>query len=207
MKQHTFFPYVSVYDKTIGPIVCENLINWFESYYIRQFHKDRTFGAIGDFSGRSFMEVNLNDEVVQQNSPMVWGEPLVQFMNSTLAVVWKQYQEDHGITGIHHPPQYGFEEFRMKRYLPEEKQYFGFHTDVGDHASAKRFLAFLWYLNDVEEGGETVFRFRKDDPNIITVKPKAGRVLVFPPTWTYPHEGLPPISGPKYVVSSYLHYL
>ena len=42
-------------------------------------------------------------------------------------------------------------------------------------------------------------------PNI-WVKPRAGRLLVFPPFWTHPHAGLKPLSGPKYVMMSYLHY-
>ena len=57
----------------------------------------------------------------------------------------------------------------------------------------------IWYLNDVETGGETNF------PQLETsVRPQAGRLLVFPPYWMYQHEGLPPVSGDKYIVSSYL---
>ena len=33
------------------------------------------------------------------------------------------------------------------------------------------------------------------------------KVLVFPPTWQYPHIGMPVKSGsPKYIMSTYLHY-
>ena len=32
----------------------------------------------------------------------------------------------------------------------------------------------------------------------------AGRLLMFPPYWMYQHEGLPPVSGDKYIVSTYL---
>ena len=38
------------------------------------------------------------------------------------------------------------------------------------------------------------------------ISPRATRLLVFPPFWTHPHAGLKPISGPKYVMMSYLHY-
>ncbi|BCU94503.1 MAG: hypothetical protein CM15mV5_1640 [uncultured marine virus] len=46
---------------------------------------------------------------------------------------------------------------RIKKYTKNTEDQFAPHVDVGDHASAKRFLAFLVYLNDVEEGGETNF--------------------------------------------------
>ena len=52
------------------------------------------------------------------------------------------------------------------------------------------------------KGGETTFPYNK-----LTIKPETGKVLVFPPTWQYPHMGLPVKSGkPKYILSTYLHY-
>jgi prolyl 4-hydroxylase len=57
----------------------------------------------------------------------------------------------------------------------------------------------LWYLNGVEQGGETSF------PQLeFAVKPETGRLLMFPPYWMYQHQGLPPISGDKYILSTYL---
>ena len=93
------------------------------------------------------------------------------------------------------------EDFRVKKYRKGTDDRFSTHVDVGDHASARRFLAFFIYLNTIEEGGETAF------PGIKTVKPKCGRVLMFPPLWTFPHEGRPTISDHKYIVGSYLHYI
>ena len=99
------------------------------------------------------------------------------------------------------PAQYGFEQFRMKMYDNNGKDQFKDHVDVGDHASAKRFLVMFLYLNDVKEGGETNF------PNLnVAIKPKCGRILLFPANWQYRHSGLPPVSSQKYIVGSYLHY-
>ena len=57
----------------------------------------------------------------------------------------------------------------------------------------------MWYLNDVENGGETEFLN-------VSIKPKAGTLVVFPPLWMFPHKGNAPISGSKYLLSTYLHY-
>ena len=64
-------------------------------------------------------------------------------------------------------------------------------------------------MNDVDEGGETEFlNLYKPGTYIpFTVKPKRGRMLMFPPTWQYYHAGLKPISGMKYLLHSYLHYV
>ena len=70
-----------------------------------------------------------------------------------------------------------------------------------DYASAKRFLVFFLYLKDNKEGYTS---FPEYD---LKVKPKAGRLLMFPPLWTYKHIGHKPIEVPKYIIGSYLHYV
>ena len=76
------------------------------------------------------------------------------------------------------------------------------HVDVGDYISARRFLVFFVYLNDVKEGGETEF------PTLdLQVSPECGTILVFPATWTFLHRGNVPISNDKYILGSYKHYV
>lgn len=99
------------------------------------------------------------------------------------------------------PKQYAFEQFRIKHYLNDGNDQFDTHVDAADFDNSKRFFAFFWYLNDVEEGGETEFTNFS-----LTIKPKKGTLFMFPPLWMYPHRGNPPISNDKYLLSSYLHY-
>ena len=90
------------------------------------------------------------------------------------------------------------EEFRIKRYLPGGEERFDEHVDVGDHATAKRALAFLFYLNNND--GDTYFSTED-----LYIRPRTGKVVVFPPTWEHPHAGLPPTTT-KYIMSTYIHY-
>lgn len=99
------------------------------------------------------------------------------------------------------PMKSALEQFRVKRYRAGSDDRFDKHVDVGDHQSARRFLSMFWYLNDISEGGETVFE------NGPTIKPKAGRLIMFPPLWLFPHEGKRTISDDKFIVSSYTHYV
>lgn len=90
-----------------------------------------------------------------------------------------------------------FAEWIIKRYRPGGSEAFQPHYDAV-HAVSNRYLTYLWYLNDVEEGGETEFvdiGYR--------VAPRAGRLLMFPPYWMFQHAGLPPRSGDKYILSTY----
>lgn len=95
---------------------------------------------------------------------------------------------------------YFVSELTLRKYTPNSCAY-GYHSDyiVGD--SNPRFMAFVLYLNNVVEGGETKFLHHN-----LKVKPLRGRLLVFPSTHLHIHTGLPPISNPKYIVTSFFHH-
>lgn len=78
-------------------------------------------------------------------------------------------------------------------HYKKSDEYYKPHSDDG--AEHPRIFSSVLYLNDVEEGGET--RFTRFD---VSVKPKAGRLLMFPANFAYEHEALPPISDEKFVV-------
>ena len=61
-----------------------------------------------------------------------------------------------------------------------------------------RMITYLWYLNDVDKGGETEFW------GTYKVKPEAGKLILFPATWSYPHCGNIPISNAKYIITGWL---
>lgn len=67
------------------------------------------------------------------------------------------------------------------------------------HADASpgepRIFSSVLYLNDVEEGGETHFVHFD-----LSVKPKAGSLLMFPAEYSHTHIAKPPISNDKFVV-------
>lgn len=75
------------------------------------------------------------------------------------------------------------------------------HVDAWNSASASRVISIIIYLNDVEDGGVTVF------PNHnVTLKPERGTIVMFPSSMTYPHEATVPISGNKYVIVTWLTF-
>jgi hypothetical protein len=108
-----------------------------------------------------------------------------------------RYNERLGLT-LPVPNRPRIEDIRIKRYRAGSDERFEPHFDSLDD-KANRYLVFLWYLNDVAEGGETEFC------NLgIKVAPRTGRLLMFPPYWMFQHAGLPPVSNDKYIVSTYL---
>ena len=87
--------------------------------------------------------------------------------------------------------------YNVKEYKPGD--YYNWHVDAYTHSDGwTRTIACIWYLNEVEEGGETEFLFEKK------IVPSKGKLLLFPSTWNYPHRGLSPIKGNKYIITSFL---
>ena len=171
---------VKVYDNIIPDDVCQKLIGIFETNVQHQHF-------INENNCPCFTQVNLN-QVSSDN---------VRLLIPFLADVYQRYRKD--TKNFYSPPLKELEEFRIKRYNTSGDERFDEHVDVTDYSSARRALAFLFYLNDND--GDTYF----PDHQLI-VHPKAGRVLVFPPTWEYPHIGYSPKTQKKYIMSTYLHY-
>ncbi|MBO9665178.1 2OG-Fe(II) oxygenase [Dokdonella sp.] len=96
------------------------------------------------------------------------------------------------------PTRPAIEDLRIKRYRAGADEQFQPHFDSID-AVANRYLVFLWYLNDVADGGETEFCDLG-----VKVSARTGRLLMFPPYWLFQHAGLPPRSNDKYILSTYL---
>lgn len=62
-----------------------------------------------------------------------------------------------------------------------------------------RVVFWLYYLNDVEVGGETEFYFQK-----LKMQPRKGTVIIAPAGFTHTHRGNIPLSGDKYITTSWL---
>ena len=80
----------------------------------------------------------------------------------------------------------------------------GYHTWHCENASMKarnRILAFMVYLNDVTEGGETEFLYQK-----CRFKPEKNTMLVWPAQFTHVHRGNPPLSNDKYIITGWVEY-
>ncbi len=84
----------------------------------------------------------------------------------------------------------------MQKTKPGE--YYKWHHDSLSNKNKERLLSFIWYLNDVHVGGHTEFI------DGTKIKPETGKLLIFPSTWTYVHQGAPPISNTKYIITGWI---
>ena len=178
--------YIKVYDNVLSSGTCQTLIDKFEA------NKDQHVSTDLE-NHRHFTEININQHQDWKN--------MVDGLYTTLRPYVDRYKKDCDIKDKQWPDKFGFEQIRFKRYLPNDKDEFKEHVDVGDYNSARRFLVFFLYLNNNFDGRTSFSEYDME------VWPKAGRLLMFPPTWTYLHTGHKPKLESKYIIGSYLHYL
>lgn len=178
--------FIAVYDDVVSEEFCDQIVAMFED----SEHQQEDITLEGH---RHFTQVTL-----QKHDD--WT-PFSDYLQPIFFDQIHQYCVDCNVTDKMFPEQFAFEMFRMKRYLSNGLDEFNDHVDVGNYDTARRFLVFFLYLSD-SEGGET--EFPQWD---ISVKPKKGRMLMFPPLWTHLHAGRKPINNPKYIIGSYLHYV
>jgi hypothetical protein len=187
--------YISVYDNVLDADTCKEIITRFEDD--SDYH-ELTYNA----GFRRFVELNI-EEVIRSNDNRIW-KSLRNSIYSCMKHFVEQYAKDNNLHASQLPSKYAFEEIRIKKYNinDTEQNKFDWHVDVRDHASAKRFLVGIFYLNDVIVGGETLFTGDKTP-----IAPKAGRLLMMPSTWTNCHKGDNPIDNSKYIMNVYCHYV
>ena len=183
--------FIRVYDNVLDPNVCKNAIKLFEENEEAQDRWEQSHKP-------QFTQMNVT-LLAEKDGNQPWGviqNELIKSIQSTSEL----YMRDTACSPFW-PPKNSIEQIRMKKYSVDTEDRFDIHIDVGDYATARRFLVMFFYLNTVEEGGETSF------PNLeMKIKPKLGSVLCFPPLWMYPHLGEQPISNDKYIIGTYLHY-
>jgi hypothetical protein len=178
--------FIHIYDNCLDSDICDFLISFFEENAYAQERCDN--------NGKpNFYQFNLTEN--RQLSSRV-----INVHNLIVNKIFEYKNKYCNSFGDYiFPKRYTFEQIRIKKYNPGGTDRFDTHVDVENIDTSIRFLSFLWYLNDVDIGGNTVFKG-------ISVNPKKGTLIMFPPLWMFPHCGEPPISGPKYIMSSYLHY-
>tara|TARA_B110000902_G_C13934831_1_gene447396 strand:+ start:40 stop:633 length:594 start_codon:yes stop_codon:yes gene_type:complete len=187
--------YIQIYKNVISDEYCDELVKKFElnsdQHKINDFRQGENIPNEGS---TSFTSLNLNENSYK------WIDDITKISEVYIKYL-KQYKKDCDIKKSMWPSKCNFEEFRMKRYLPNDTDQFKAHVDVNNYNYARRFLVFFIYLND-NERGETNF------PQLELASPcKKGSLIIFPPLWPWLHAGMKPINKPKYIMGSYLHYV
>jgi hypothetical protein len=171
---------------------CEQMIEWFESNIDLQLD-----GAVsGNLNGRNDNYVIPDFKKAKQSNPLP-DHPISHLMTNIIFDSYKHYYEMRPA-----PVQNVCIRDYSIRVYEKNTGYFKQHVDQSAGGTVKRLFAIIMYLNDVHEGGETEFPHYD-----IKVKPEKGKVLIFPCSYLFPHQGNMPLSNDKYIATAFINYI
>ena len=97
--------------------------------------------------------------------------------------------------------EFELESYNIQRYLPGEGFYNWHCENTGYTLGGDRVLAWMIYLNDVEDGG-TEFKTQNH-----IEKAEAGKFLIWPAYWTHIHRGQISNTKTKYIITGWYRHI
>jgi hypothetical protein len=96
----------------------------------------------------------------------------------------------------------GFAEGCNIQYYEPGEGFPKWHCERGMHQSNQRALAFMTYLNDVTDGGETEWLYQEKK-----LQPKKGLTAIWPTDFTHTHRGIISPTQTKIIITGWFNYV
>ena len=169
--------FIKLYKNVLPPSLCSNIIDTYEKLWREQEEEIKEMSLCYNDSGLKLCGAcDCQRLDIMQHDEMKGH--FYQVVHRFQYLV-SQYKRDVIADECQFPSTYKYENFRVKR-----------------------FLAFVCYLNDDFDGGQTIFPQYGYQSEVTT-----GSVLIFPVSWNYLHRGKPITNGyAKYMLGSFLQY-
>jgi hypothetical protein len=188
--------FVGVYENALTAEACDSIISYFQELdklnlaFSRRDLKDADPHLKED---RSVFPMSAKEIYLRQTTPV-----LNLFMESFVSC-WDQYTKRYSLlkTGI----KFQIQSIRIQN-TPIGGGYHTWHWESNNYTLSPRFISFMTYLNDVEEGGETEFLYLHK-----RFYPKKGTTLIWPSGFTHTHRGNPPLSNDKWILTGWLYFI
>jgi len=172
--------------------LCDDLITYFESNVAAQ--KAGVTGLGRDLSAKDRIDISIAPNQLE----LPGNEVLKTYVNSLFACYKDYLAQWPFLEQIGQNLEMG--KFNLGRY--QRGQHFQkMHAERSGLGSLHRVLAWMTYLNDVDEGGETYF-----DHYDLTIKPRKGVTLIWPAEWTHAHKGNVLLGESKYMITGWLTF-
>jgi len=176
-----FDKFIWIKQNSLSPEFCSHLIQKFEK-------DNRKHQGYAGFS--------LNLKVKQSYDLHISTKQDWKDEDHTLFLSLKEATEEY--TKIHKKISISHDKgYQIQRTRPGE--FYDWHDDsYSNSTDGFRVLTYIWYLNDIQEGGYTEFI------DGTRIQPETGKLLLFPATWTYIHRGVTPEKETKYICTGWM---
>ncbi len=171
--------------------MCDEIVNFFEANPAYQGAGSIDGGV--DESLKKTTDIPIKPKQLEQEKYKIFNTYINNVVNC-----FNDYKEQWPFLNTIKGMEIGT--FNLQKYSPGG-HFSAVHTERASSSTMHRVLAFMTYLNDVEEGGETSFHYYD-----INVQPKKGKTIIWPAEWTHAHSGGIVKQGCKYIVTGWIQF-
>ena len=173
--------------------ICDQIISYYDKH--KDKHKQGQTGR-----GNINLETkNRKDISISPQELNLQGNEIFNEYFATLFEFYKDYNKQWPfLASIASSLEIG--RFNIGKYIAGQ-HFQKLHTERAGLGSLHRLLAFMTYLNDVEDGGSTYFSHYDLD-----IKPQKGLTIIWPAEWTHAHKGNIINIGSKYIITGWLTF-
>ena len=186
--------FIGVYEDQFGEDFCKFVIEEFEKLNKIGLTKNRQQNNEGNSVVKDDSALFLSEIPADSFLAGKYGD----FVNIFWSGAYRMYAEKSSI--LQTIDQQFIYSIKVQKTQPGQG-YHVWHCEAGDVQTSRRVMAFILYLNDVDEGGETEFLHQSR-----RIKAKAGTVVLWPAAYTHVHRGNPPLSGDKYILTGWVEF-
>lgn len=196
MSKIEYDNFVGVYDGFFSEEFCDNLIKHFEwcSANNKSWNRPEQESVKKD---ESICLNPINAQEISFSHPNI-SQYIGEFNSVFWDVCYNNYLSNYSVLANY--DQHTIYTYKVQKTEPSGG-YHVWHSEDGEKSHSGRIGVYLLYLNDVEEGGETEFLYLSK-----RVKPKKGRLVIFPSNYPWAHRGNPPLSGTKYIMTGWMEF-
>jgi len=176
----------------IDPVVCDLMVDYFET--------NKEMAASGNTISQGKLVVNKD---AKDSLDIGFGkdemhQPIRSYRIELQKCLDAYTKDFEYVNGMSH---FNIDTMTNIQYYPPGGGFKRWHFERLGKATSNKCLAFLTYLNDLENGG-TEFYYQK-----LKTKAEKGLTIIFPTDWTHTHRGVVSDSHEKYIVAGWYSYI
>lgn len=187
--------HIAIFENVLPPDACDYCINYFE--VTKKINRTLTRRQLNDGTALEKDDETLfvhngwelflkNDSPHAQDAMKVLGEKYEEYISVYASL---KEAKSHSVYGL-----------RVQKTLIGGG-YHRWHFENDSRNNSNRLVVFMYYLNDVQEGGETEFLYQHK-----RYKATKGTLVIWPASYTHTHRGNPPLSNDKYIITGWMEY-
>lgn len=189
--------FIRVYDNAVSTSFCRGIIDYFEWSFEnnKTWERDEATSLKKKdtstlLNPRTFWDINFHNEHL--------GDYIREFNDSFWDECYSSYVKE--FETLRDFERHSIFTYKVQKTIPGGG-YHVWHSESGSHSFSKRIVAYILYLNDVSQGGETEFLYQHR-----RVIPKERSLVIFPAAYTHAHRGNPPLRGTKYIMTGWVEF-